>query len=123
MTTLESIKEYLQMLNPAELKKNLKEILPLQQKDFFGIIKAMEGRPVTIRLLDPPLNEFIQAATEVLETIQPAVDAHPEYEEAALLSRFTEPAGLNGLEAPGCGASGALLAAPMRAKRDGASLC
>ena len=45
------------------------------------------------------------------------------YEEAALLSRFTEPAGLNGLEAPGCGASGALLAAPMRAKRDGASLC
>ncbi len=44
-------------------KKNLKEILPLQQKDFFGIIKAMEGRPVTIRLLDPPLNEFIQAAT------------------------------------------------------------
>ncbi len=44
-------------------KKNLKEILPLQKKDFFGIIKAMEGRPVTIRLLDPPLNEFVQAAT------------------------------------------------------------
>jgi len=44
-------------------KKNLKEILPLQQKDFFEIIKTMEGRPVTIRLLDPPLNEFIQAET------------------------------------------------------------
>ncbi|HCA20725.1 MAG TPA: pyruvate, phosphate dikinase, partial [Treponema sp.] len=43
--------------------KNLKEILPLQQKDFFEIIKTMEGRPVTIRLLDPPLNEFIQAET------------------------------------------------------------
>ena len=42
-------------------KENLKAILPLQQKDFYEIIKAMEGRPVTIRLLDPPLNEFIQA--------------------------------------------------------------
>jgi pyruvate, orthophosphate dikinase len=42
-----------------ERKKRLKEILPLQQKDFFGIFKAMEGRPVVIRLLDPPLHEFV----------------------------------------------------------------
>ncbi len=35
--------------------------------------------------------EFIQAATEVLETIQPALDAHPEFEEAGLLERLTEP--------------------------------
>ncbi len=49
--------------NTDARKKNLKEILPLQQKDFYGIIKTMEGRKVTIRLLDPPLNEFIQAAT------------------------------------------------------------
>ena len=45
-------------------KKNLAKILPYQKKDFAGIIKTMEGRPVTIRLLDPPLNEFIQAKTE-----------------------------------------------------------
>ena len=45
-------------------KENLKAILPLQEKDFYGIIKTMEGRPVTIRLLDPPLNEFIQAETQ-----------------------------------------------------------
>ncbi len=44
-------------------KENLKDILPLQKKDFYNIIKTMEGRPVTIRLLDPPLNEFVQAAT------------------------------------------------------------
>ena len=49
-----------------ERKKNLKEILPLQEKDFYGIIKTMEGRDVTIRLLDPPLNEFIQAETPEL---------------------------------------------------------
>jgi pyruvate,orthophosphate dikinase len=42
-----------------ERKEALKKILPLQQKDFFGIFKAMEGRPVTIRLLDPPLHEFV----------------------------------------------------------------
>ena len=42
-------------------KENLNAILPLQQKDFYEIIKAMEGRPVTMRLRDPPLNEFIQA--------------------------------------------------------------
>jgi pyruvate,orthophosphate dikinase len=43
----------------AARKDALKKILPLQQKDFYGIFKAMEGRPVTIRLLDPPLHEFV----------------------------------------------------------------
>ena len=45
-------------------KENLAKILPYQQKDFYEIIKTMEGRPVTIRLLDPPLNEFIQAESD-----------------------------------------------------------
>ena len=40
-------------------KDALKNILPLQKKDFIGIFEAMNGRPVTIRLLDPPLHEFI----------------------------------------------------------------
>ena len=42
-----------------ERKAALQKILPLQQKDFFGIFKAMEGKPVVIRLLDPPLHEFV----------------------------------------------------------------
>ncbi len=37
----------------------LKELLPLQRKDFIGIFKALAGRPATIRLLDPPLHEFL----------------------------------------------------------------
>ena len=41
------------------------------------------------RYADQP--EFLQAATEVLETIQPALDAHPEFEEQALLERIVEP--------------------------------
>ncbi|GHV83950.1 pyruvate, phosphate dikinase [Spirochaetia bacterium] len=40
-------------------KAALKKILPLQKKDFIGIFKAMKGKPVTIRLLDPPLHEFV----------------------------------------------------------------
>ncbi|MDR0403853.1 MAG: pyruvate, phosphate dikinase [Treponema sp.] len=47
-----------------ERKTALKKILPLQKKDFFGIFRAMEGRPVTIRLLDPPLHEFIPHTKE-----------------------------------------------------------
>ena len=49
-------------------KENLAKILPLQEKDFYEIIKTMAGRPVTIRLLDPPLNEFIQAESDEAAT-------------------------------------------------------
>lgn len=37
----------------------LKKLLPIQRKDFEGIFREMDGRPVTIRLLDPPLHEFL----------------------------------------------------------------
>jgi pyruvate,orthophosphate dikinase len=40
-------------------KKGFEKILPMQKKDFLGIFKAMEGLGVTIRLLDPPLHEFV----------------------------------------------------------------
>jgi pyruvate,orthophosphate dikinase len=40
-------------------KAALKELLPLQKKDFVGIFKALKGRPATIRFLDPPLHEFV----------------------------------------------------------------
>ena len=40
-------------------KAALKELLPLQRKDFVGIFKALKGRPATIRFLDPPLHEFV----------------------------------------------------------------
>ncbi len=43
----------------AGRRKALKELLPLQRKDFIGIFKALKGRPATIRFLDPPLHEFV----------------------------------------------------------------
>lgn len=47
-------------------KQALKELLPMQRSDFEGIFRAMEGYPVTVRLLDPPLHEFVphQLATQ-----------------------------------------------------------
>lgn len=46
--------------------KALAKLLPLQREDFVGIFKAMEGRPVTIRLIDPPLHEFLPPLNELL---------------------------------------------------------
>jgi pyruvate,orthophosphate dikinase len=47
-----------------ERRHALKELLPHQRKDFIGIFKAMDGMPVTIRLLDPPLHEFLPHETK-----------------------------------------------------------
>ncbi|MDR2397268.1 MAG: pyruvate, phosphate dikinase, partial [Spirochaetaceae bacterium] len=54
---------------PQERQDALRQILPLQQRDFFGIFKAMEGRPVTIRLLDPPLHEFVPHTKEEIKEL------------------------------------------------------
>jgi pyruvate, orthophosphate dikinase len=48
------------------------ELLPLQQRDFEGLFEAMAGRPVTIRLLDPPLHEFLPARHEVEREVERA---------------------------------------------------
>ncbi len=45
--------------NKKDRRAAVMELLPFQKKDFVGILKAMAGKPVTIRLLDPPLHEFI----------------------------------------------------------------
>jgi pyruvate,orthophosphate dikinase len=49
----------------AERDEQLAELLPLQRADFIGILEAMDGLPVTIRLLDPPLHEFLPDITEL----------------------------------------------------------
>ncbi|MFL4950542.1 pyruvate, phosphate dikinase [Streptomyces sp. MMS24-I31] len=49
----------------AEREESLKQLLPLQKKDFVELFEAMDGLPVTIRLLDPPLHEFLPDITEL----------------------------------------------------------
>jgi len=48
----------------SERRAALDKLLPFQQSDFEGIFEAMAGLPVTIRLLDPPLHEFLPEETE-----------------------------------------------------------
>jgi pyruvate,orthophosphate dikinase len=50
-------------------KKALAKLLPMQKGDFIGIFNAMEGLPVTIRLLDPPLHEFLPHTDKDLEEL------------------------------------------------------
>src|SRR5258708_18969834 len=50
-------------------RKALESLLPMQREDFFGLFKAMDGWPVTIRLLDPPLHEFLPGRSELKEKI------------------------------------------------------
>jgi pyruvate,orthophosphate dikinase len=50
----------------------LEHLLPLQQSDFQGLFEAMEGLPVTIRLLDPPLHEFLPSVHEVERDVERA---------------------------------------------------
>ncbi len=50
--------------NLADREKALTKLLPHQRKDFDGIFRAMQGKPVTIRLLDPPLHEFLPHSGE-----------------------------------------------------------
>ncbi|HOP29691.1 MAG TPA: pyruvate, phosphate dikinase [Spirochaetota bacterium] len=56
---IKAVREMILANNVEERKKALKKLLPMQKKDFLGILKAMEGYGVTIRLLDPPLHEFV----------------------------------------------------------------
>ncbi len=54
-----AVREMIMAEDAKGREKALRKLLPMQRKDFYGIFKAMAGRPVTIRLLDPPLHEFV----------------------------------------------------------------
>ncbi len=56
----------------ASRKDALAELLPLQQEDFVGLFEAMKGLPVTIRLLDPPLHEFLPDLPELSAQVERA---------------------------------------------------
>ena len=59
---IKSMRKMILAENLEDRKNALDELLPFQKKDFLGILEAMEGLPCTIRLLDPPLHEFLPQA-------------------------------------------------------------
>ncbi len=56
---IDAMREMILAEDEPTRRKALKKLLPYQRKDFQGIFKTLEGRPATIRLLDPPLHEFL----------------------------------------------------------------
>ncbi len=65
--------------NTREARREaLSELLPLQQEDFEGLFEAMAGLPVTIRLLDPPLHEFLPHLTDLAAQVERARIEHTD---------------------------------------------
>ncbi len=56
---IDAMREMILAEDEASRRKALKKLLPYQRRDFAGIFKALDGLPATIRLLDPPLHEFL----------------------------------------------------------------
>lgn len=67
--------------NYEERKKALELLLPMQQSDFEGIFEAMHGLPVTVRLLDPPLHEFLPDKEELLVEVTKLQITDPDSEQ------------------------------------------
>ncbi len=66
---IDAVREMIMAENTHGREKALKKILPMQKEDFIGIFEAMDGYPVTIRFLDPPLHEFIPHTDEELKEL------------------------------------------------------
>src|SRR3954453_22944888 len=80
--------------NEKDRRTALKKLLPMQRADFAGLFKTMESLPVTIRLLDPPLHEFLPKREELLVSIARLEETKPKSpklkELRTLLARVEE---------------------------------
>ena len=85
-----AIQEMILADNKEARVKALDKLLPFQRRDFVGIFKAMDGFPVTIRLIDPPLHEFVPHERKKQEEL--AKDLHMGVNQVAhALINFTKP--------------------------------
>ncbi len=86
------VREMILAKDPEARRAAVMKLLPFQKKDFLGIFKALKGRPATIRLLDPPLHEFVGSlvhegtATKELKELSKAIGMS----EADIMTRITE---------------------------------
>ncbi|WP_345017043.1 pyruvate, phosphate dikinase [Streptomyces shaanxiensis] len=77
------VEEMILARDDTDRERALAALLPLQRQDFTEILEAMDGLPVTIRLLDPPLHEFLPDRTEL--AVRVAAAEHPEPHDIELL--------------------------------------
>ncbi len=73
-----AVREMILADNEAGRRAALAKLLPMQRQDFVDLFKIMHGLPVTIRLLDPPLHEFLPHSDEEVEEVARAAGADPE---------------------------------------------
>jgi pyruvate,orthophosphate dikinase len=75
--------------NEKDRRIALKKLLPMQRTDFIGLLKTMDGLPVTIRLLDPPLHEFLPKREKLMVDIASLPSAGSK-DKKALLEEYRE---------------------------------
>jgi len=71
---IQAIRRMILADNKDERRDYLAKLLPYQKEDFVGIFKAMKGLPVTVRLLDPPLHEFLPHTDEDIKSVAKTLD-------------------------------------------------
>ncbi len=81
-----AVREMILARDEAGRRAALAKILPMQREDFIGIFREMDGLPVTIRLLDPPLHEFLPTAAADIEDVARELGQTPE----AIVAKITE---------------------------------
>tara|TARA_B100000963_G_scaffold360544_1_gene391822 strand:+ start:5464 stop:8130 length:2667 start_codon:yes stop_codon:yes gene_type:complete len=81
-----SVREMILSKTQEDRAKALEKLLPHQKKDFLEIFKIMKGLPVTVRLLDPPLHEFLPRSEKEISEVAKAVDT----DEKEIKSRIDE---------------------------------
>jgi pyruvate,orthophosphate dikinase len=70
-----AVREMILAADVVERERALAKLLPMQRGDFVGLFEAMDGQPVTIRLLDPPLHEFLPQTDEEIREVAAALGA------------------------------------------------
>jgi pyruvate,orthophosphate dikinase len=70
-----AVREMILAADTVERERALAKLLPMQRGDFVGLFEAMDGQPVTIRLLDPPLHEFLPHTEEEIREVASALGA------------------------------------------------
>ncbi len=75
---IDAVREMILSSNIEGRKKALLKILPMQKGDFKSLFKTMDGYPVTVRLLDPPLHEFLPHTDDEIKELAHKIDIAPE---------------------------------------------
>lgn len=95
---IQAVREMVLARDEGARRRALEKLLPLQRDDFYGILHAMDGCPVTIRLLDPPLHEFLPKddATVARLAAQIGVPVDEVHDKIAALHEFNPMLGHRG---------------------------